>query len=110
MKELNMDKIGSERVESMFEQKFEEQIGKYNDISEFEAKCERDPQDDSIRINLTIIGLAGCPTLEDYMEDKVENAEEIIVGDDDYGFMTFSLDRSACVILNPNDYVVVYKS
>ena len=110
MKELNIDKLGSERVETMFEEKFGEQIGKFGDISEFEAKCERVPNDKSVRMNVTVIGLAGCPTLEEYLNDKVEDIEEIIVGDEDYGFITFTLDRSECVILNPNDYVVVYRA
>ena len=110
MSDLNFDKLGSEKVESMFEECFEEQIGRFNNIAEFEAKCERDTNDGSVKVNLTIIGLAGCPTMEDYLEGNVEDIEEIVVGDDDYGTMSFELSRDDCAILNPNDYVVVYKS
>ncbi len=110
MQELNIDSLGADRVETMFEEKFAEQIGKYGNIDEFEAKCERSIADDSICMNVTIIGLAGSPTLEKYLEGDVENVEEIVVGDEDYGFMTFTLCHEDCTVLNTNDYLVVYKA
>ena len=105
---MNVDKISDEIMQEMFEVAFENQVGVYNDLSEFEALIKRSAREEDILMEVTVTGMAGSPTIEDFKSGNVENAEEINI-DNARGELKYVLQPEATVPLNSTDYIVTYK-
>jgi hypothetical protein len=105
------DKLSNEDVQTAFEESFVEQIGSLNSISEVEAACIRNVGSDQFKIELTVYGLAGTPTLEDFRNGKVQKANGLVLkelnGRDD---ISFRFSANGGFNLNTTDYVVEYNS
>jgi len=105
---MNVDKISDEIMQEIFDVAFEAKVGSYNNLSEFESKIKRSAREEDILMEVTITGMAGSPTMEDFKAGKVENAEEIVV-DDVRGQLVYSLVSEDIIPLNATDYIVTYK-
>jgi len=105
---MNVDKISDEIMQEMFEVAFENQVGVYNNLSEFEAIVKRSAREEDILMEVTVTGMAGSPTMDDFKSGKVENAEQINI-DDVRGQLTYRIMPENIVPLNSTDYIVTYK-
>lgn len=105
---MNVDKISDEVMQEMFETAFENQVGVYNNLSEFEALIKRSAREEDILMEVTVTGMAGSPTIEDFKSGEVENAERITI-DDARGQIEYVLQAEKTIPLNSTDYIVTYK-
>lgn len=105
---MNVDKISDEVMQDMFQESFESQVGAYNDLTEFEPSIKRSARDEDIFMEVTVTGMAGSPTLEDFKGGNVENANRITVSDV-RGNLEYVLEQDKTIPLNSTDYIVTYK-
>tara|TARA_R110000824_G_scaffold12226_7_gene53611 strand:- start:38453 stop:38776 length:324 start_codon:yes stop_codon:yes gene_type:complete len=107
---MKVSKVSDEEIETLFTTVFDDKVATYNNISEFEAKCQRQVGKDDITIEVMICGTAGSPTVDDWKTGNIENAETVTIDRFDVGELTLTLDPEETLYLNPNDYYVFYKS
>lgn len=110
MTQLNIQALNDEEVEDLFGLAYEEQVGSLNNIGEFDCKCIRSSERDDIKVEVTIIGLAGSPTLDDYKNVTSDSLSDVVLRRADLTDVKFSLIPEATVVLNSNDYVVTYQA
>jgi hypothetical protein len=106
-----IEKVGNEKLEDLFGEKFEEQIASPNSLSSYEVKCERNvvegnKPDILIRVNVT--GMAGDPVLSDWLTGKVENSNTIKI-DTGRNILGFAMDKNECSNLSLVDYIIAYR-
>ena len=107
---MNVDKLSNEDLQDMFTEAFQEQIASKNAIDEYECICKRDSNNPDIKIEVTIIGMAGTPYLEMFQKGKIKSAEYVTVKKEGYkNTLRFKLELKEALALNANDYLVVYK-
>lgn len=109
-RKMDIQKISDEEVQDLFEVAFEEQVAKWNDIENFEVKCVREVGKDSLAVEVTIMGTAGCPTAEDFKKMKIKNASSVRIERADKGELKFTIQPSKTLYLNSTEYIVTYKS
>jgi hypothetical protein len=105
---MQVDKISDEIMQEIFEVAFENKIGAYNNLSEFEPIIKRSAREEDILMEVTVTGMAGSPTMEDFKSGRVENAERLKI-EDVRGELTYVLQADETVPLNSTDYVITYK-
>lgn len=110
MKQMEIQKISDEEVQDLFEEAFEEQVGKWNDIDNFEVKCVREIGKDSLTVEVTVMGTAGSPTAEDFKKMNVKNASSVRIERFDKGELKFSIKPSETLYLNSTEYILIYKT
>ena len=110
MKQMDVQRISDDEVQDLFETAFEEQVGKWNDLDNFEAKCVREIGKDSLTVEVTVMGTAGSPTAEDFKKMNVKNASTVRVERFDKGELTFNIQPSETLYLNSTEYILIYKS
>jgi len=110
MKKMDIKRISDDEVQELFEASFESQVAKYNDIDSFEVKCVREVGKDSLTVEVTVMGTAGCPTAEDFKKMKVKNASAVTIERADKGELKFAIQPSKTLYLNSTEYIVIYKS
>lgn len=106
---MKTDRLSTEDIRDMFEEAFQEQVGKENNIDTFEVEAERGV-DNRITVNVTISGMAGSPTLDDFKKGNIKNAKTVKIERYDVGEMVLTLQPSLTTFVNGMDYLVVYKS
>lgn len=109
-RKMNAKTMGDEELQDLFEKAFAEQVGSYNRIDEFEAKCSREIASNTVKMEVTIQGMAGTPTAEDFKKGKVQKATSVKIARDDKGSMIFNIVPTQTVYLNSTEYIVVYQS
>lgn len=107
---MNIQTVSDEEIQDLFEAAFEDQVAKFNDIDNFEAKCVREVGKDSITVEVTIMGTAGCPTAEDFKKMKVKDASCVTIERADKGELKLSIMPDKTLYLNSTEYIVIYKS
>jgi len=110
MNEMNVEVMGDEDLQDLFSEAYDNQVASLNNVGEFEATCQRIPGSSDIRMEVLVVGLAGSPTLDDYKEGRLENADMVVIDDPNRGMLKFRLVPENIYTLNSNDYVVVYVS
>lgn len=106
-----IDKIGNEKLEDLFLEKFESQVASRNGLASFDVKCERNVVEQNkadILISVNVTGMAGDPTLQDWLNGKVEDCGQIEL-DTGRQVLLFTMDKKACSNLSLIDYVIGYK-
>ena len=107
-----VSKVSNEDLQDVFTEAYEKQVASLNGIGEFECICNRDISSSQVRMEVTVTGLAGTPTVDDFKDGKISNADVVIVDDDDKGYsdnpLRFELDPKETISLNTNDYMAVY--
>jgi hypothetical protein len=106
MSELKIENLGADKIRDLFEEAFESQVGTHNNMGDAEAKVTNDGSE--IRVELTVTGMAGSPSCDDFKNSNVEGAQTVTVSQDGYPEFAFELDAEETVLLNTNDYLVVY--
>jgi hypothetical protein len=110
VEKMNVSKLSNEDLQDMFETAYREQVGSLNKIDEFECKCTK--EGNAVTAELTISGMAGSPTIEEYKSGKVKKAGAVTISKESKGSLTFKMStaKADTYVLNSTDYVVVYKS
>ena len=109
-KVMSIKKISEEDIETLFENAFRDQVASYNNIDEFEVKSTRDIKGNSLKVEVTVQGLAGSPTSEDFKNMNIDNIESVTISREDIGELTLKLMPKETTPLNATEYIVVYQS
>lgn len=105
---MDISRFSDEMLQDLFEAAFEDQVASMNDIPAYEAKIERSAAKEDVTMEVTITGMAGSPSINDFKSDNVEGANAITV-DSDLGEMVYELEPDDAYSLNATEYVIVYK-
>jgi hypothetical protein len=109
-KKVGINNLNDEEIENLFTDAYADQVGSRINVPEFDCKCAREVGDKNVKVEITVIGLAGTPTLDDYKNVKFKESTTVVISRDDIGSIKFKLIPSATVSLNTNDYVVTYQA
>ena len=110
MKKMKTQGMGDDELQNLFEESFQETVASKNDIIDFEVKTDWDVNSDILRFDVTIIGLAGTPSIDAFKKGEVENADEVVIERADKGRMTLKLKPKETTFLSGNDYIIVYSN
>ena len=110
VEKMDVSKLSEEDLQDMFTEAYTEQVASENAFDNFECISKRETGSNSVIVEVTIIGMAGTPTLDDYKQGKVKNSKSITINREGKGSLRFNIDPKSIVSLNTNDYLVVYKS
>lgn len=100
-----VSRLSDTEIQEAFQQCFDEQVSRFNGMSQTDFKCDRDLN--TVVITVTVMGYAGSPTLDDFKSGNVENSQSIIVNSEKIDNIRF--DMSEVVYMNSVEYCVVYK-
>lgn len=109
-KNLDVSKLSDDDLQDRFTEVFDKRVGAYNNLNSFECNCKRDMNSQEVFMEVTVIGMAGSPVMDDFKNMKVRNADVIALDYEGRGTIRFKLLPEKIVSLNTNDYLVVYKS
>lgn len=104
---MNPDSISDDELLELFNEKFEE-VAYANQIGDYESSCVRTVGSNSVKIEVTVFGMAGSPTMDEF-KNGLDGAKEISVSRYDKGDMTFKFTGEA-ISLNATDYIVIYEA
>lgn len=107
---MDITTVNDEALQDLFEAAFEVQVASYNNISEYEASIVRETASKNLTIEVTIYGLAGSPTPDNFKDVTLKNIDTVIIEREDKGSLRLNLVPKETISLNTNDYVIVYKS
>jgi len=108
---INLAKLSDDEIESAFRAAFEETVVYNNDFggeTDFDVKVERDPSKKTIKIEVTVQGLAGSVNAEDFKKGKVKKAEKLSYNIEKKGDLTFTLLPKETTYNSSTEYTVVY--
>ena len=105
---VDIKRISDDDLQDTFTSEFEKEISSQNGFDSFECICKRDSESNVV-MEVTIYGMAGSPTVDDYKNGKVKNAKKLVLKRDGQGELLFRLEPSKIISLNTNDYLVTYK-
>ena len=108
-KTIDIVRVSSEDIQDLFEKEFE-RISALIDISSFDVVCNRDIQTRKATLLVNIYGTAGAPTIDQFKQDKIEQARRVSIERYDIGTLVFNLLPTKTVFLNSNDYQLTYLS
>ena len=108
---MNIDKVSDDDLQDMFTEVFENTVANLNNIGSggFEAICKRGSSNPEINMEVTITGMAGSPTIDDFKNNKIKDANSITINREGKGSLSFKLIPNRTISLNTNDYLLVYK-
>jgi len=107
-KKIDLSKLGSDELNNLFTEAFNKQVGINTGINEFECNCIR--QKDGVEVEVSIVGMAGTPTVDDFKSNKIKEACCIVVSNERDEVLQFYLIPKNSMILNSNDYMIVYRT
>jgi len=107
---LDARKLSDDDLQDMFSAAYEKRVASQNGFDSYECICKRDSNNAPIRMEVTVTGMAGSPTVDEYKKMKVKNSDAVVIEREGKGRMKFKLVPSETIALNTNDYMVVYKS
>lgn len=107
---LNTSKLSDDDIQDMFSEAYEKNIASANGFDSYECICKRGGNTPDIKMEVTVVGMAGSPTIDDYKKGKVKNSSAVVIGREGKGSLKFKLVPSDTMSLNTNDYLVVYKA
>ena len=106
---MNASRLSDDDIQDMFTESYEKNVASINSISSFECICKRDTSS-GIKMEVTVYGMSGSPSLIDYKSGKVKNSGSVIISREGNGSLKFNAIPSEMLSLNTNDYLVVYKA
>ncbi len=103
--------VSSDLIEDLFTKYYEEKIALFAGIDTYDISCSKDSDNKAI-VNVQIYGNAGAPTVDDFKNDQVkfQGIKNIVIERSDIGSFEFELKRDKTVLINSNDYLIVYES
>ena len=108
VKTMNMATLSDDEIIDLFTNAFEDRVAKYNNIESFDVAIQRKTGDPEVRIEVTICGTAGSPTVDQWKKESVENAAIVNISRDDKGSASFEFIANETVYLNSTEYIVTY--
>ena len=106
---MDASKLSDDDLQDMFTDAYEKSIAGPNSISSFECICKRDTSS-GIKMEVTIYGMSGSPSLNEYKAGKVKNSASLLMMREGKGGIKFVTMPTEMLSLNTNDYVIVYKA
>lgn len=106
---MDIMKLSDQNIQDDFSDAFEAEIASLNKITEFECVAIRNATQGELTVEVSIIGMAGSPTIDDFKEKRVENGNTLTVNTDRLEGIEFKLQDDV-LTLNSNDYMVTYKA
>lgn len=110
MKKMDIERVSSEEIVSMFEEAFEEQVAKFNNIEAYGVTCDDRQIEKKVQVNVEISGHAGTPTIDEFRNGDITDSKHVIISRDDIGELKFNLLPEMTAYLSGNDYIIVYES
>lgn len=107
---LNVSKLSNDDLQDMFTEAYEKSVASANGFDSFECICKRGNASEDLKMEVTVTGMAGSPTVDDYKNGKVKNASVVTINREGKGSLRFKIVPSDTITLNTNDYLVVYKA
>jgi len=107
---LNVIKMSDDDLQDLFSESFERNIAINNDITSYECICKRGTLSTDIIMEVTISGMAGSPSKEDFKSLKIKNCKSLKIEVEGKGELEFVLAPKETISLNTNDYMVIYKA
>ncbi len=107
---MDTSKLSDEDLQDMFTEAYEKQVAFENAFDNYECICKRETGIPTVTMEVTVVGMAGTPTLDDYKNGKVKNSKSVVITREGRGSLRFDLDPKSVISLNSNDYLAVYKS
>jgi len=104
---MNVNKLSTDEIRDLFEIAFADKVGDLYDISAFDIECER--ANETIIVYVKIAGHADTPTMDDFRQGEVKEAQIIELSRDDVGDALFMLDQEDTLYLSGNDYQLTYR-
>lgn len=109
MKKMDVSRVSSEEIITLFEEVFENQVGKYNDINVFEVFCNDRVLGKPLQVEVNVIGHAGTPTIDQFKKGEIENAKFLKISREDIGELQFRLLPDLTTYVSGNDFIIVYE-
>lgn len=109
-KKLEIEKLSDDDIQDRFTEVYEKRVGAYNNINSFECIIKRDSTNKDVTMEVTIVGMAGSPVMDDYKKGKVKNSDVIVLEYEGRGSIRFKLLPEKTISMNSNEYLVVYKT
>lgn len=108
---LNISKLSDDDLQDMFSEAYEKKVASANGFDSYECICKRSNSSNTneVKMEVTVIGMAGSPTVDDYKSGKVKNSGSIVIEREGKGSLMFTLMPKEIMSMNTNDYLVVYK-
>ena len=107
---LNVSKLSDDDLQDMFTEVYTKKIASVNEFDSFECICKRSGNNSDVRMEVTVTGMAGSPTVDDYKKGKVKNSKCVTIQREGKGSLNFNLLPAEIISLNTNDYLVIYKA
>ena len=109
MADRKMVDIGDDKLRDMFEESFDEQIGKFTSMGDCEAKILHEAASSDLAVEVLVTGMAGSPTVDEFKAGSIEETLSLKVELAGYETMQFTLAPKKTVGLNSNDFQIVYE-
>ena len=106
---MNTSVMSDEQLQDLFDVAFGTEIADLNSITEFESKCLRTTGKDEVKMQVTVMEYAGTPTIEDFVEGRIEESDSVTISMEEKGSLKFGFDPLDSYTLNGN-YVLTYVS
>ena len=107
---MNVGKLSDDDLQDLFSEAYEKRIASENGFDSYECICKRSNDNSEIKMEVTVIGMAGSPTIDEYKKMKVKNSDSVVIQREGKGSLKFKYVQGETVTLNTNDYMVVYKA
>ena len=110
IKKMDVSRMSDDDLQDMFSEVYDKTIASLNGFDSFECICKRGGNTPDINMEVTVVGMAGSPTIDDYKSGKVKGCNSVVIQREDRGSLKFNLLPKETISLNTNDYLVVYKA
>lgn len=107
---LNTSKLSDDDIQDMFSEAYEKGVASANGFDSYECICKRGGNTSDIKMEVTVVGMAGSPTIDDYKKGKVKNSSAVVINRENKNSLKFKLLPSETMVLNTNDYLIIYKA
>ncbi len=105
---MKVDKLSNDEIVTMFGEVFDRKVAKMNDIESYDVENVERSVDNHVTLDVNVVGYAGTPTIDDFREGGIKDADTVVVDVEGSDSLTFKLDRDAIVFLSANDYRLTY--
>ena len=106
---MDVSRMSDDDIQDMFAEVYEKQVAQQNGFDSYECIAKRENTNKNISMEVTVIGMAGSPTIDDYKAGKVKNAQAVTISREGKGTLKFALSQKDIHSLNTNDYLVIYR-
>ena len=110
IKQISLKTLSDDEIIDLFSASFENDIARYNNIESFDVIVKRETGSSEVKVEITISGTAGSPTVDQWKKGTVDRSEILTISRDDKGSASFKLIPSETVYLNSTEYIVTYVS